>query len=273
MQSSDLTSMIRRKSLRREESLWLLSTLSELYTEGWLSSEEPLLIEIGLATLLNDASKWSYDPPDSVLLEVVVTLAAISRSPDRAYRLDILTKSRQHPWLLQNLRNTDLVRKLLEDAPKSCHEQLISLFFLVLYALIYRGSTTLAVSYFTITTSKGDLPFYTSALTAIAPSTRGEIIPIIVRMLLASQAQELASIIHSPTFYTDSNVLEELFQNYDLHIGASENTDPNIITVLLIPFGHLYSGPTVQNLCLELKNPSLQEWLPNWIFLMDLVCL
>jgi len=256
----DLRSLIRRKALHKEESLWLLSTLSELCSEALLSSEKPYMIDICLTTLFNDAPRWDHlNPPDIVLLDAVVTLAATSCSPDRAYQLNILTNSRQHPWLLLNLRNPDHISKLLEDAPDGCHEQLISLLFLVLYALMRRNSIPLAVQYLTIITAKGDLPLYASALTAIAPSVRDDTLNTFVRLLLASQAQDLASIMNGFMVY-GLHTIRELFKIYDLQLGANKNPDPNIFAILLMLSKHPHSEPIeeLQNLNLGLVNPWLR---------------
>ena len=122
-ESNDLTSIVRRKELHWEESLWLLRTLSELRGEGWLSQEEPPFIGICLPILMNDAKLWGHgnqlDTTMLALLEAVVTLAAISCSPDRANRLNILSSSRDHPWLLRNIRNTDLIGTLYEGTRSS----------------------------------------------------------------------------------------------------------------------------------------------------------
>jgi hypothetical protein len=272
-QYNDLTNMIRRNKPHRDQSLWLLSTLSELHSDMWLRSrwlrsrwlpeEQPFLIGICLAILLGRAPEWNYvKPPDIVMLEAVVTLAAISCSPDMANRLHILTSGREHPWLLLNIRNPALFGKWFEDPSPYCHKQLISLLFLVVYALMHRGSYPLAVQYFTIITAKGDLshlpylPLYASALTAIAPSISYDGLSIIGRMLVAPQ-QELMSIIHD---YGQCNIREELFRSYDHQLGASENPDPSIFVILLMLSKHLdsYTIEELQNLDLELKNPWLR---------------
>jgi len=163
---SDLTNVIRRRGLDTGESLWLLSTLSDHRTGWWRPEMEPFLIGICLAILSDHASRWdgnSYPPIE--ILEAVVTLAAMSCS----HQFDILTSSRRHPWLLQNLRNPALFSNWFEETPSDYHEQLIALLLLVVYALICQGSYPLAVQYLTVITSKGGLPLYTSALAAIAP--------------------------------------------------------------------------------------------------------
>jgi len=260
-QPNDLTDMIRRKGLHREEFLWLLHTLSELYSEGWLLGEEPFLIGICVAMLLDDAPKWDFsNPPDIVLLEAVVTLAAISCSPDKAHRLNILTNSREHPWLLLNIRNPNLISTLFEGTPSNHHKQLISLLFLILYALIYRESCPLAVQYFTIITAMGNFPLYTSALSAIAPSMSDAGLSTIVRMLVTPRTRDLSSIVRDSMFHEERAVQKELLRNYDHQLGASENPDPDIFAILLMLSKHLPSVimKGLQNLNLELENTWLR---------------
>ena len=168
--SNDLTNMMRRNELHKEQCLRLLRTLSELHRVELFSQNKPF-IGICLPILMGHATKWHYgSPPDIVLLEAVVTLAAISSTSDRANQLHILSSSRDHPWLLLNIRNPNLISTLYEGTSPNDHKQLTSLLFLVVYALMYRESDALAAQYFTIITAKGDLPLYASALTAIAPS-------------------------------------------------------------------------------------------------------
>jgi hypothetical protein len=57
--------------------------------------------------MLSDKSRlWGRRTDDvELLLEVVVTPAAISCSPDKAYSLQTLTNRHPYPWLLLNFRN------------------------------------------------------------------------------------------------------------------------------------------------------------------------
>jgi hypothetical protein len=257
-ESYDLTNMIQRKELQREESLWLLSTLSELCSEGWISPREPFLIGICQAILLDDAPKWEYlISPDIVLLEAVVTLAAISCSQATARRSSILTRSRKHPWLLPNLRNPGLFGTMFEHTPSGDHKRFISFLFLVVYALICRGSSPLAVQYFTIITVKGDLPLYTSSLIAIAPAMKDSGLSAIGRMLVAPQTQELTLAIRDSMLLHGRTFHQELLKNYDHQLGASEGPDPNILAILLMVSKRLsvYDIERLQDLSLELKNP------------------
>jgi hypothetical protein len=260
-EANNPTTMIRRMEFQGEECLWLLNTLSELYCSGWLDRDEPFFIGVCVALLLGHTSKWNHDYSyDIVLLEAVVTLTAISCSRDAANRLSILNRSRERPWLLLNLRNPNLISMLFEGIPSGHHKQLISLLFLVTYALLYRDSYSLAVQYFTIITKNSDFPLYTSALTAIAPSMDEPGISAIGIMLVAPQTQELAPIVSDYMTYRDRIVQEELLKDYDAKLGASENPDPNIFAILLILSKrlHLKELKRLQDNNLELRNPWLR---------------
>ena len=256
----NLTSMIQRKELQRDESLWLLSTLSEFCSEERPSGNAPFFIGICLTILLDHAPKWSYEnPPDIILLEAIVTLAAISCSPNRADRLNILTGSRKHPWLLLNIRNPNLVMMLFEGTPSDYHKQLVALLFLVVYALIYRDSYPLAVQYFTFIMAKGDLPLYTSALTAIAPAITVAGLSTIGRLLVAPQTQDLTPIISDSMHHESPVLIRGLLEDYDCQLGDSENPDPDLFAIILVLSRHLYLWErwSMRSLELDLKNPWL----------------
>ncbi len=258
---SNLINVARRKDMPREESLWLLSTLSELRSEWWQPEGEPFLIGICLAILSDHAQRWDGNlSPDIVLLEAVVTLAAMSCPPENANRLHILTKSREHPWLLLNVRNPTLFANWFEYTPSDYHKQLVSLLFLVVYALICRGSYPLAVQYFTVITAKGDLSLYTSALTAIAPAMGDDGLCAIGRMLVAPQKQSLTRTTRDSTLYGAHCFLEEMLDNYDLRLGASESPDPNFCATLFMLSKHipLDKLEELKYVNLELKNPWLR---------------
>jgi hypothetical protein len=134
---SNLTIVTRRKGLSREESFWLLSTLSELRSQPCQPKMEPHLIGVCLAALSDIVPKWDVVYYcDIAFVEAVVTLAAMSCSPESATRLLILTSSREHPSLFRNVRNPALFANWFEDTPSDYHKQLLSLLFLVIYALI-----------------------------------------------------------------------------------------------------------------------------------------
>ena len=260
VESSDLTSIIRRNGLPRDECLWLLRTLSELRSEEWLSLEEPVCIEICLLVLMDHATKWkNTNEPDIVLLDAVITLAAISCSPEIANRLNILSSSRDYSWALLNIRNTNLIRTLYKGTPPASHKQVTSLLFLIVYGLIYRRLYSLAVKYFTVITAKGDLPFYASALTAIAPAMTETGLSMMGRMLVAPRTQEVGLVFRDIISYDTATALEEMFNHYDEQIGASNNPDPNLLAILLMLSKHMNSEEIegLQNLNLDLRNPWL----------------
>jgi len=248
---------MRRKELDKEECLRLLRTLSELCSNVSLSRTSPLIV-ICLPILMGHATKWDYrNPPDIVLLDAVITLAAISCTPDRADQLNILSNSRDHPWLLLNIRNTNLISILYEGTPRYYHEQLTSLLFLVFYGLINRRSDALADQYFSIITEKGDLPLYASALTAIAPSmTEGELCAIgwaLVELRIPVKYKFGYCLSYS------DDPLGRLFNGFDERLGASENPGPNILAILLILSKRRssYMREQIQKGYMELENPWL----------------
>jgi hypothetical protein len=251
----NLTNVTRRTGLTWKESLWLLRTLSEHRSEHGRPEREPFLIGICLAIFSGYAHRL-----DTELLEAVLTLAAISCSPERVNRLQILTNSREHPWLLRNVRNPSLFANWFEDTPPDYHKQFISLLFLIIYVLIRRGSYPLAVQYLTVITAKGDLPLYTSALTAIAPSMENDRLSTITRILVAPPTQNLTPIIRTSLLNREHVVLEELLKNYDLQLGASESPDPNLFAIVFMISKHAPSVTMEQlkNVNLELKNPWLR---------------
>jgi hypothetical protein len=258
---SNLTNVTRRKELPREHSLWLLSTLSELRSEWWRPDREPFLIEMCLAILSNHASTWGDAPyPDIALLEAVITLAAMSCSSEIDNRLHILTSSREHPWLFQNVRNPALFANWFEDVPSDYHKQLISLLFLVISAFISRRSYPLAAQYLTVVTARGDLPLYTSALPAVASAIGDKRLSAIIRMLMVPQTQELTQPIRYSMLHGENIFQEELLKNYDLQLGASENPDPNFLAIVFMLSKRISSGTIegLKNVNLELKNPRLR---------------
>ena len=258
---SILINLTRRKELSGEESLWLLNTLSEHRTAWWQPEREPFLIEICLAVLSDFALQWDVQPsPEIVLLEPVITLAAMSCSPERANRLHILTSTREHPWLLRNIRNPTLFANWFEDTPSTHHRQLVSLLLLVTSAFIRRGSYPLAAQYLTIITSNGGLPLYTSALVAIAQGMSDNVLSAISRMLVTPRIRELTPTIRYSMLHGEHVFLEELLKNYDLQLGASEDPDPNFLAIVFMLSKHVPSDTIerLKNVNQELKNPWMR---------------
>jgi len=259
---SNLTNMTRRMELPTEELVWLLNTLSEHRCYWRRQQRKPFLIGICLAILSDRASKWGDNYfPDMILLEAVVTLAAMSCSlhPNRL-RSHISADNYERPWFFQNAQNPALFANWFEDTPSDYHKQLVSLLFLVVSALMSRGSYTLAIQYLTVITANGDLPLYTAALTAIAPIMGGYELSAIIRMLVAPQTQELTPMTLRSTIYGELEFQDQLLENYDLRLGANENPDPTFLAIVFMLSKHVPSGTIerLKSVILELRNPWLR---------------
>ena len=259
---NDLINILQTNQLQDKESIWLLNTLSWLHYDGLVLMKHHVS-KICLAILLRQAPEWNEKAsPNIMLIESVVTLVAISCSSNETYQREILTNSHKHPWLLLNLRNPRLISGMIENINHIRHNEPISLLFLVVHALILRGSVTLAAQYLTIIIAKCDFPLCASALIAIAPALGDDGLSAIGGLLLAPQAQFLTPEV-DPSMSDDPRLAlshQSLFNNYDLQLGASQFPDPNIFAILLLLSKNL--GPSViqklQGTDLKLRNPWLQ---------------
>jgi len=286
--SNHLISLLQWNELHGEETIWFLNTLSDLrsctykeqenreldwvyqmryqtqyQTRKYLGQEYPSFTGICLGILSWQAPKWSDGTsPDIVLLEAVVAFAAISCSSDGTYRRKILNNTRQYPWLLLNLRSPDIFSRMIKDAPKSCHKQLISLLFLVCYALLWRKQRHLAAQYLAIITEKNDFHLYISALTTIAPAIGDIGLSTIGGMLMAPRTRFLTLISNDYIQLQEHYFQEEwlLLNIYDRRLGDRENPDPNMFAMLLLLAKQLPSSVVkrLHHLDLNLKNPWLK---------------
>ncbi len=232
--SREVTNMIKLTEMNNEEFIWILDTLSE-----WSIVFDDITdhIETGLAMVLARSSQWftsSYE--DGIILEAVVTFAALLFSNDQSYQRRILARSRQHPWLLPNLRNPALISRFLEGADARYHRQIISLLFLVYYYLKSSGSGILAAQYLTIITSKGSLSLHLSSLVTVAPAMPPSAILRIVGFLIATQA-EIANGAHQELD------LDGIFRAYDNQLEVGQNPDPYFLATLLLVCKDLHLWP------------------------------
>ena len=228
--SRDATNMIKLTELNNDEFIWILDTLSE-----WSIAFDDIAdhIETGLAMVLARSPQWftsSYE--DGIILEAVVTFAALLFSPDQSYQRKTLTNSRQQPWLLPNLRNPELIRKLLEDVDPRYQKQLISLLFLVYYYLKSSGSGILAAQYFTIIKAKGDSPLHFSSLITVAPAMPSSDTFRIMGLLVTPQ-------VGIPNWIHDEFNLHGIIGAYDNQLAVGQTPDPNILATLLLISEHL----------------------------------
>ena len=262
---NDVANISRWNELSVEECIWVLTTLSGCHSVGLVQRERPFFIGICLSMISEQASQRLVRSTHYiVLLDAVVTLLAmscspdrVSRSPDLVDRQEILTNGRQYPWLLLNLRNPELISKIIEDVPSSCHKQLISLLFLVLDGLIWQESELLAVLYFSIITAKGDFSLYASALTAVAPALGNVGLSVFGRMLVVPRTTD---VVLDGTLWDSEEIIQDvLLQDYDDQLGASQHPDPNILAILLVLSKQLPSSriTELQDRNFKLKNPWL----------------
>ena len=256
----DLLNILQKNQLQDEEAIWLLNTLSALHCDGLVLLH---VSKICLTILLHKAPKWNQKTSLNVMLiEAVVTLVAISCSSNETYQKKTLTNSHRHPWLLVNLRNPELISRMIENINHSSWKELISLLFLVLYSLLLRGSKALAVQYLSIIMGKCDFVLRASALAVIAPALDGDVFFAIGGSLLAPQTQSLtqkvnASMSDPPQIGLS---LHDLFDRYDCLHDVSQFPHPESLATLLLLSKKL--GPHVeqqlQGTNIELKNPWLQ---------------
>ena len=256
----DLINILQKFQPQDGDSIWLLNTLSALHCDGLVLLH---VSKICLTILLHQTPRWNQKtPPNIMLIEAVVTLAAISCSSNETYQRKTLANSHHHPWLLLNLRNPELIDRVIENMDHNSREELISLLFLVLYGLLLRGSKALAVRYLAIITAKCDFASCASALTVIAPALGNDAFFAIGRSLMARQTQFLTpevdvSMSDPPRIGLNHH---GLLDSYDLLLGVDRLPDPGILAILLLLSKDL--GPSVkqrlQGTDLELRNPWLQ---------------
>ena len=257
----DLIIILQKIQPQDKEAIWLLNTLSGLHCDGLVLLQ---VSKMCLTILLQQAPRWNQKAsPNIMLIEAVVTLAAVSCSSNETYQRKILTNSQQHPWLLLNLRDPEVIGRMIENINDSSRKDLISLLFLVLYGLFLRGSKALAVRYLAIITAKCDFLLCASALVVIAPALGDDAFFAIGGSLLAPQTQFLTapgvngSMSDPPQIGLNHH---SLFDNYDLQLGAGQFPDPESLAILLLLSKRL--GPCVeqqlQGTDLKLRNPLLR---------------
>ena len=229
--SREITEIIKQSEMNNEEFIWILDTLSE-----WSIVFDDITdhIETGLAMVLARFSQWftlSYE--DGMILEAVVTFVALLFSNDQSYQRKILARSRQHPWLLPNIRNPALISRLLEGADSRYHKPIISLLLLVYSYLKSSGSGILAAQYLTVITAKGGLSLHLSSLVTVAPAMLASDLLRIMGFLVATQAG-IANGVHQELD------LDGIFKVYDNQLGVGETPDPCFLATLLLVSEDLY---------------------------------
>ena len=252
--------------LHETESIWLLNTLSGLHCDGLVMMRH-YASKICQAILMHQVPQWNpVTPPNIMLIEAVVTLLAISCSVNQAYQMITLTNSNRHSWLLLNLRNPDLISKVIEDIDENYCAEVISVLFLVIYALILRGSGMLAEQHLAGITSKAGFVSCASALTLIAPVLGDNGFHEIGELLLAARTQFLPPMDGDTSSHNMSDFSQlrhsdqHLFNNYDLQFGANMFPEPKIGAILLLLSKDLSRRvrSQLEGLDIKLRNPWLQ---------------
>ena len=169
-----------------------------------------------------------------------------------------LTDCDQYPWLFQNLRNTNLIRRMIEDIDDNSREELISLLFLVTHALIRQDSGPLAERYIGVIIARVDFTLCASALAAIIPSLQRDGLSEIMDLLVVARAQFLASWAGSYSS-EDMSDFPQQFTKYGRLLEASESSDPKIAAILLL----LSKGMHIQAFGQTLRNVATSHDTPN----------
>ena len=234
----DLINILQKIQPLDEEAIWLLNTLSGLHCDGLVQLH---VSKMCLTILWHQAPKWNRKtPPNIMLIEAVITLAAISRSSNETYQRETLTNSHRHPWLLLNLRNPKVISGMIENMNDSSQKELISLLFLVTYGLFLRGSEDLARQYLAIILAKCNFSLCASGLVVIAPALGDDLFVVVGGLLQEPQTRHL-------------------LKNYGLQLGASQFPDPESLAILLLLSRNLQRSVRWQlrYTGLKLKNPWL----------------
>ena len=233
-----LINTLREYAPRGGESVKILGTLSGFHCTGLVQLKRHVS-KICLAILSHRVQKWYWKKTiDFLLLNAVVSFSSICCSSNEAYQIKTLKNWHQYPWLFVNLRNTDLIRRIIEEADDSSRKELISLFLLVTYGLIQLDSRPLAELYLGVITATGDFALWASALAVSAPCLH---LPwpyesgllAIIELLVVARTQFLAS--RAGTYTPeDMSDFPQQFTKYGRLLEASETSDPNIAAILLL---------------------------------------
>ena len=103
----------------------------------------------------------------------------------------------------------------------TAREELISLLFLVTYALIRQGLGPLAELYLGVITARVDFAFCASVLAAIAPYLQENGLPAIIELLVVAHAQLLTSWASS-YMSEDISDFSQQFTKYGLLLDARQ---------------------------------------------------
>ena len=230
-----LINILRENKVPEGELVAILETLSRFHCTGLVQIKRHVS-KICLAILSPRVLGWRWrEPIDFLLLNAVVSFSAICCTSNEVYQMRTLKNCHQFPWLFVNLRNTDLIRRMIEEVDDNSREELISLLLVVTYGLIQLDSRPLAELYLGVilTTARLDIGLCASALAAIAPCLDDIGLLAIIELLVVVRPQFLTSWAGSYMSADVSNFLQQ-FTKYGLLLEAKGSSDPKISAILLL---------------------------------------
>ena len=272
--SHEIISLIRKRNLEIKELIWMLETLHQYCSNRirWLGivRSERVLIAIcreSLRSLIIDVEGLAT-PEGSLLADSAIILAADALLPlpplrDRQWQ-PLLLERESRPWTLPSLRNTLLIRRIVESSHSTEFDSALlplaqEFFFLLFIYLVRRESRVLATSYLNIIAGNDRTALWAPVLATFASTmTHSEV--ILSARLWATPLEDRATLIQGYNFeYTptiERDYMTDLFTTYDAHLGDTHDPDPAILVALLSNSTPRYSS-TAEWLT---KNPLRNSW-------------
>ena len=249
--SHEITSLIRKRNLEVKELIWMLETLHRFCSNRirWLGivRSERVLIAIcreSLRSLIVNVEGLAT-PEGSLLADSAIILAADALLPlplllDRQWQ-PLLLERESRPWTLPSLRNTLLIRRIVESSHSAEFDPALlplaqEFFFLLFLYLVRRESRVLATSYLNIIAGNDRTALWTPALATFASTmTHPEV--ILGARLWVAPLEDRTAIIQDYNFkYTptiERDYMTDLFTTYDARLSDTHDPDPALLVALL----------------------------------------
>ena len=272
--SYEIISLIRKRNLEMKELIWMLETLHQYCSNRlrWLGvvRTERVLVAIcreSLRTLIVDVEGLAT-PEGGLLADSAIILAADALLPlpplrDRQWQ-PLLLERELRPWILPSLRNTLLIRRIVESSHSPGFDPTLlplaqEFFFLLFLYLVRRESRVLAASYFNIIARNDRTALWVSSLATFASTmTQSEVI-LGARLWMAPLGDQSTLIQeynfeYTPT--TERDYITDLFTTYDAQLGDAHDLDLAILVALLSNGTPRYSSTAGW----LIKNPPKHSW-------------
>ncbi len=272
--SDEIISLICKRNLEMKELIWMLETLHRYSSNRfrWLGivRAEGVLIAIcreSLRSLIVNVERLAT-PEGSLLADSTIILAADALLPlpplrDRQWQ-PVLLERELRPWTLPGLRNTLLIRRIVESSHSAEFDPALlplaqEFFFLLFLYLVRRESRVLATSYLNIIARNDHSALWAQSLaTFVSTMTHPEV--ILGARLWMAPLEDRAALIRDYNFeYTptiEMDYMADLFTTYDAHLGGAHDLDPALLVALLSNSTPRYSS-TAGWLT---KNPLKNSW-------------